>query len=225
MRCAWLVAVLGLLAADRVHADAGRPVAPPALTSAEKDDQARALVRKAQIHYSLGKFSDAVAEYQAAFEIHPDAALLYNIAQCYRLDGNLEKALFFYRSYLRNNPGARNREEVETRITDLERVIAERSRTQELPPNTPVPLERDHRSGASEAPAPAIVATTVAAEPGPMVAPPVGDDGASTPVHKKWWLWAIVGGVVVVGAAVAIALATSSTSNGFKTPHPRPRAF
>jgi hypothetical protein len=33
------------------------------------------------------------------------------------------------------------------------------------------------------------------------------------PLYKKWWLWAAVGGVVVVGAVIGIAVAASGGSN------------
>jgi hypothetical protein len=32
-------------------------------------------------------------------------------------------------------------------------------------------------------------------------------------VYKKWWLWTTVGGVVVVGAAVGLGVALSSTDS------------
>jgi hypothetical protein len=38
--------------------------------------------------------------------------------------------------------------------------------------------------------------------------PPSGEE---TPIYGKWWFWAAAG-AVVVGAAVGIALATSSTT-------------
>jgi hypothetical protein len=43
--------------------------------------------------------------------------------------------------------------------------------------------------------------------------PEVPDEPAERdPLYKKWWLWAAIGGVVVVGAVVAIAVAASGGS-------------
>jgi len=38
---------------------------------------------------------------------------------------------------------------------------------------------------------------------------------ASTPVYKKWWLWTIVGGVVLVGAGVGAGVAVASSPPSF----------
>ena len=70
--------------------------------------------------FNLGEFKRAVDEYKAAYNIRADPVFLYNIAQAYRLDGNLQQALFFYKSYLTNSPRAPNRHEVDGRIHELE---------------------------------------------------------------------------------------------------------
>lgn len=88
--------------------------------------------------YSLGKFVHAAEEYKAAFKEKQDPAFLYNIAQAYRLAGDAKNAVFFYRSYLRNLPKARNRREVEDRITKLERQPSPPRAEQPAPgPTTP----------------------------------------------------------------------------------------
>lgn len=70
--------------------------------------------------FNLGKFDDALAEYEAAYEKKPLPGFLYNIAQCHRNLGNYKQAIFGYRNYLRQVPDAANREAVEALIDELE---------------------------------------------------------------------------------------------------------
>jgi hypothetical protein len=75
--------------------------------------------------YSLGEFPRAITEFKAAYNAKAEPTLLFNIAQSYRLAGDPNQALFFYRSYLRNKPDAINRRDVERRIKELEKQIAD----------------------------------------------------------------------------------------------------
>src|SRR5262249_31478490 len=62
--------------------------------------------------FALGRFDEAVKEYEAAYELRGDPVFLYNIAQAHRLNHNAEKALFFYKSYLARAPSAPNADDV-----------------------------------------------------------------------------------------------------------------
>jgi hypothetical protein len=88
--------------------------------------------------FSLGEFQRAVTEYKAGFNLKPDPVFLYNIAQAYRLAGDLANSLFFYRSYLRNDPTASNRKEVERRIHELDQQLAQQRALSTAPPTSPV---------------------------------------------------------------------------------------
>src|SRR5213596_3204433 len=68
--------------------------------------RARELYRRGTTAFDLGRFDDAVRDYEAAYELTENPALLYNIAQAHRFAGRPEKALHFYHSYLRNLPNA-----------------------------------------------------------------------------------------------------------------------
>jgi tetratricopeptide (TPR) repeat protein len=70
--------------------------------------------------YALTRFSDALDEYQKAFDARPIPDFLFNIGQCYRNLGDYDAAIFSYRKYLKLAPDAPNREQVEQLITDLE---------------------------------------------------------------------------------------------------------
>jgi hypothetical protein len=163
-----------------------------------------------------------VKEYRAAYNVQADPVLLYNIAQSYRLGGNLRQALFFYRSYLINMHRAPNRREVERRITDLEQQVAKQNALTTEPPNTIAkpddvpPTAPAAEPEAKAAPAPAVVPPpeNIAAPAAP--APTSNTLTATTeerrtPVYKKWWLWTIVGVAAVgIGVGVGVGLGTSS---------------
>ena len=82
---------------------------------------ARAHYGRGTSYYNLGRFREALAEYEAAYLAVQDPPFLFNIAQCNRKMGKDQEALAAYRSYLRVSPNAPNRSEVQKHIADLER--------------------------------------------------------------------------------------------------------
>jgi tetratricopeptide (TPR) repeat protein len=70
--------------------------------------------------FALGRFDEALEQYEKAFESKPLPGFLFNIAQCHRNLGNIDQAIFSYRKYLREAPDAENREAVERQIEELE---------------------------------------------------------------------------------------------------------
>lgn len=128
-----IVAVGALLAASPARAE-------DADTKAAKKH-----FQKGEKLFNLGKFDDALVEYEAAYERKPLPGFLYNIAQCHRNLGNYKQAIFGYRNYLRQVPDAKNREavldlidELEDKQRELERA-AERERAEREPPPPPPP--------------------------------------------------------------------------------------
>jgi tetratricopeptide repeat protein len=110
---------------------------------ARADDATAAAARehyqKATSYYDLGKYPEAIKEFEAAYEIKNDPALLYNLAQSNRLAGNAEQALHFYRTYLRYVPHPANRVEIDDRIKQLEILLQQKNATQVTPPNQTIP--------------------------------------------------------------------------------------
>jgi tetratricopeptide (TPR) repeat protein len=76
--------------------------------------------------FALGRFDEALAQYEQAFEAKPLPGFLFNIAQCHRNMGDVDQAIFSYRKYLRLQPDADNREAVERLIEELEEEKARR---------------------------------------------------------------------------------------------------
>jgi len=164
--------------------------------------------------YNLGEFRRAADEYKLAYKILHDPLILYNIAQAFRLAKDFEQALFFYKSYLRNLPNARNHADVTQRIATLELELARQREVASTPPNELV-------SGAKKRALEPTVTEPVAVETAPTPTAPtptvvsLPPRPVPTPVYKKWWLWTSVVGVVVVGVGVGVgvALGSSSASN------------
>jgi tetratricopeptide (TPR) repeat protein len=121
-----LVVAVGLGTVALAQAPATKPV--------EDVEAARGHFRKGKTYFDLQRYRDAAREYEAAYEAKNDPALLYNIAQSYRLAGEHSSALGAYKAFLRNMPGAPNRAEVEKRIADLQALVDEERRNREAPP-------------------------------------------------------------------------------------------
>src|SRR5947209_6904018 len=66
--------------------------------------------------FDLGRFGDAAKEFEAAYEAKNDPALLYNLGQAYRADGQYNKALVAYKAFLRKSDDTSRRSDVEARI-------------------------------------------------------------------------------------------------------------
>jgi hypothetical protein len=111
-------------------------VAMAAPTDEAKDHYKRGLAA-----YALGDYTSAATEYEKAFSLLPDPALLYNAAQAYRLAGNATRALFLYQNYLRLFSGqVSNKPEVERHIRDLKAVVEQQKKAQTAPPIDPQPI-------------------------------------------------------------------------------------
>jgi len=169
-------------------------------------------VEKAKEHFkaglsafTLGDYAKAASEYEAAYAIEPDPALLYNAAQAHRLAGNKPRALFLYQNYLRYFPKMPNRAEVQKHVANLQAAIASEKEATTTPPTTPMSPQP---APAEPAPAPAATPAPAASAPAAAPAPNAADQAihaAPEPKKKRTpkWVWGVVGGVA---AAAAIAL-------------------
>jgi tetratricopeptide (TPR) repeat protein len=207
------------------------------------------LFETATAEFNLGHYEKAAGMYEEIYKTTLEPVLLYNIAQAHRLGGDFDKAVFFYKGYLRAQPQAKNRSEVQKRIAELELAIEAKRRGQERPPNAPANVEpKSHPQTAASTPpsTPAEPATQPratepppteqpSAQPPPNEAQPSAQPSTAQatnetpsekpPIWKKWWFWTIIGGVVVVAVVVAVAVvATQSPSFGANLPETGPGA-
>jgi tetratricopeptide (TPR) repeat protein len=180
---------------------------------AEDAAAARAHFEAGTRAYNLGEFRQAAEEYRQAYRLKADPRLLYDIALSYRLGKDGEQALFFYRSYLRNLPEARNRKEVVQRIAALEEQIKQ----QQAPPNDVVkPLPPVVTAAPAQEAPPSPVQLHVLAQPTPATRTELVAAPSRRPVYKRWWLWTSLG---VVAAGVGVGLGLGLGGGGPPTSH------
>ena len=184
----------------------------------EKKQRAKERYEIATRLYDVGKYGEAIGEYEQAYLLTGDAALLFNIGQAYRLWDRPEDAIRAYKNYLRQRPEATNRADVEKKLSDLEKVVEERRRGVGTPPPAELP-----RSPAPALPAPPPYAAppvpVTVAEPAPetpapppaglVLAPPARPEPARP--GQSWLVYPLlgVGGACLVTAVVAAAVGAS----------------
>jgi hypothetical protein len=151
------------LALAPAMARADEPTPAPANNKDQKDQydtqRAKELFQQGTTLFNLGEFDKAIEAWQDGYKQKPDPGFLYNIGQAYRLKGDANKAIFFYRGYLRNSPKATNRAEIEAKIAALQKESSEPKAA--VAPVAPPPVT-------TTAPPPA----PTAPPPAPRVAPP-----------------------------------------------------
>jgi tetratricopeptide (TPR) repeat protein len=126
---------------------AGPKATPPAPTPAPQpgpgDDakkaEAKALYEKGLSHYNLGEFDLAIKAFREAYAISSKPGLLFNIAQSFRLKKDYEQATYFYQTYLRLQPDAANRVDVEARIKEMQEAMEEAKKQAEKKPIGTIP--------------------------------------------------------------------------------------
>ncbi len=106
--------------------------------------EARRHMEEGQSLYVQGRYVESAQEFLRAHELQHYSAFLYNAAVAYERFGHLGLAATNFERYLRDDPGAPDRAEVEARIARLRAAAAAQGGT---PPPTPTP-------GQTAAPAP-----------------------------------------------------------------------
>jgi tetratricopeptide (TPR) repeat protein len=104
-------------------------VAVPTARIAHADDvgerAARRHYERGQKLFNLQKFEDALEQFQKAYDAKPLPDFLFNIGQCHRNLGDYTSAIFSFKKFLKLDPEASNREQVEQLIDDMQRKIDE----------------------------------------------------------------------------------------------------
>jgi tetratricopeptide (TPR) repeat protein len=199
--------------------------------------EARAYFDKATAAFALGHYPVAAENFEKAFELKADSALLYNAAQAHRLAGNKERALTLYQNYLRLYARAVRRAEVESRVQELKKAIERDRQLATSPPVTtmqstlpPGPASDPAPPTASPPAAPAVVAASApvaAAKPAlspaadapaapVLVARPEPASADKQSLLQKPLFWGVVGGAVAAAVVVVLIVALG----GPKDPSP-----
>ncbi len=106
----------------------------PVLAADANVEAARQHYAKAVQFYDLGRFQEAIGEFEAAYAAKPDPALLYNLAQSARRLGDNKRAIDLYKNFLMHVPGTPKRAEVERRIEELQALVNQAAPSQPQPP-------------------------------------------------------------------------------------------
>jgi Tetratricopeptide repeat len=148
----------------------GRPALAMQLSVQQKQD-VRVHYERATRAYDLNKYQEAIDEYQKVYEIDGDPVMLYNIGQAYRLNDQPQESIHFYRRYLQRSPEARNREDVNRKIVNLEKLIEDRRKAAAAvtppPPAAPAPETKVETPAPVLTPAPATPPVVVFVPPRP----------------------------------------------------------
>jgi hypothetical protein len=213
-------------------------VLAPSLTLAEEstaDKTARAKVhfKAGESHFSLGEFGRALEEYRRAYLLKPLPPLLFNMAQCHRHLGDLERATFLLRRFLSFTLTAEQRSQAEAVLREVE-TASKRKPSLGVPPPTSTPstarrpsastARRPSASTSSQGGAgdgarvPSHGTSTLAKPPEaaarqpftPLATPVVRSVSVTrtTPLYKRWWFWTVVGGAALATATTIGVLAS-----------------
>jgi tetratricopeptide (TPR) repeat protein len=102
-----------------------QPPDPAMMTdSAGLDEAARQIFMAGRNLYELGRFAEAAAQFEQAYELSHRPPLLYNIYVAYRDAGDRDKSAQALENYLRENPDAPDRVNLEARLESLRQSIA-----------------------------------------------------------------------------------------------------
>jgi tetratricopeptide (TPR) repeat protein len=207
-------------AADRVAAPAtAAPDDHAAKAKAPDEKEARRLFQRAELSFNLGKFGEALTDYQSAYEAKPLPGFLFNIAQCYRNLGDSERARFFFRRYLALDPRTPNRRRVEELIDEMTKQLDARQAEHAAAPASssggePKPVEPAPAVPPALPAAPVAAASSPESTPGVVATPLVtaaAPSEAPSPVWKRWWFWTGLGAVVVGGVVATLLLTRGDT--------------
>src|SRR4051794_23506888 len=123
---------------------------PMGTDSAVTEEDAAAgerLLEEGLLRYDTAEYDQAIDLFRDAYKRTRASALLFNMAQAYRLKGDCRQAADLYRQFIRRDPGAADRKRAEGWLVTLGRCAAqtEAPSRQEAAPNSV--HTREERSG------------------------------------------------------------------------------
>ncbi len=161
---------------------------PSAETQTREDPQLKRAMESYQLGtsaYNAARYDDALGHFQEAATLYASPDFQYNIGLCYERLGKPEEAIRAFRTYLRAKPNAPDRANVEDRIFQLEKELAERDDADTPPEPAPQP-------------------------PPPAPAP---DNGAGKALIITGAVLTGVGGVLALGGGLGFGLVARSRSD------------
>jgi tetratricopeptide (TPR) repeat protein len=158
--------------------------------SGEVPAKARALAERGRALHDSGDYTNAIVAFTQAYAMAPSPALLFNLAQAYRLQGDCDDAALMYRRYLATNPTPDRGSLAEAQLANMERCIHKLA--------LHIPVETAH---GTLVPPPPIIATTIAPE------------SSKARIEKDVGIGMMAGGTVALGLTVYYAVQAHNASN------------
>ncbi|HEY6177065.1 MAG TPA: tetratricopeptide repeat protein, partial [Kofleriaceae bacterium] len=157
--------------------------------------KARTLAERGRAAHDAGDYSGAIAAFIQAYVMAPSPALLFNLAQAYRLQGDCDDAALMYRRFLATNPEPEQRALAETHLASVERCMHKIA--------LHIPIETAPDRSMVPAAAPVLTATT----------PAVPAVSRRAQIEKDVGVGLAIGGGVSLAVAAYYAVQAHDASN------------
>jgi len=212
-----VVLLAGSPAAAQVPGSASSPATATATAAvpapAAEPKTPKEFINRATQRFSGGDYAGAIDDYRAAYQLRQLPTLIFNIAQAHRKAGQWQEALANYERFVKEDAksalvpeaeahSAAMRAKIEAEKSSLEREAAARLAQQRVEEAEALAKAREEERRKAEAAL--LLATTTKKEP----------------LHKRPWLWIVVGGVAAaaigVGVGVGLYLREPSSDLGVR---------
>lgn len=139
------------LPAATARAQTGGGAPAPTQPAESEEDSARSHFRVGQLMYGEGRFNEAAAEFDRAYELSGRPQLLYNAFLAHRDAGHVAEAVARLRQYLEQTPDAADRETLERRLAAMEETLEQQHREASMSAEERAALEAERARIAAEA--------------------------------------------------------------------------
>lgn len=183
-----IVCLLGFLYSVSARAQTDTP---PDEDDCTRDRECARHYLQARTLSKAGQLADALDEYHAAYTIQHVPTLLFNIARLNHKLGRLKEAASVYEAYLRLGTGTEP--SLKEKAKEYLGQIPPQNEPPSSPPNPP--------------PEPPTAPPDLQSQLSSFKPPPAAPSADPLPIYKRWWLWTVVG-AVVLGGTIAVAVGT-----------------
>lgn len=198
----------------------------------EQIEEARLLYSDGADQYKAGKFADAEKSFKRVYEIMHTVSVLFDIGLAQEKQRHWADAADSFDSFMAGSKKVNNRKRLEKRVVELRRRAARQAELANManpkirsqgkpgaPGNEVLESYKDEElalgSGEMAVPEAAVSPEQASATPAPA-APQAAPAAGTEEKKSRWWIWAIVGGAVAVGAGVGLGVGLA----GQKPPTP-----
>ena len=226
-----------------VAASARAQPTPAAAPRSDDVDIAKAHFNTGEVNYEHGRFGDAAREFEEAYRLSGKAPLLYNVGKSYDGGNDFAHALDAYQRFLAAAPPDNPDRDFAAKRVELLQTLVGKIALGGAVDGSALTLD-GKPAGVTPLGAPLVVnpgrhqlalshegyatwkspvdvpvggtATLAVQQPEAVkVVTVAATRERETPAYRKWWLWAAVGGAVVIaGVITAVVVTGDSTTHG-----------